>query len=181
VLATSGLKTVYTRVGEQPRGSNEITEDTIGVIQFEFADWKTRPPAHVIMDEIREKTRHIPGILVEVTAPRAGPATGKPIQVQLTALDPDKLPAAAKKVAAILSKMPAIRDLDDGLPLPSIDWKLEVDKAEAAKYGASVNTVGTAVQFVTNGAKVTEYRPSDADKAVDIIVRFPENRRSLDQ
>src|SRR6185312_10178845 len=42
VLATSGLTTVYTRVGEQPRGSNEITEDTIGVIQFEFADWKTR-------------------------------------------------------------------------------------------------------------------------------------------
>ena len=41
VLATTGLKTVYTRVGEQPHGSNEITEDTIGVIQFEFADWQT--------------------------------------------------------------------------------------------------------------------------------------------
>jgi multidrug efflux pump len=181
VLGTAGLKTVYTRVGEQPRGSNEITEDTIGVIQFEFADWKTRSPAHVIMGKIRDETRHIPGILVEVTAPRAGPPTGKPIQVQLTAVDPDKLPAAAKKVAAILSKMPAIRDLDDGLPLPGIDWKLEVDKAEAAKYGASVNTVGTAVQLVTNGVKVTEYRPSEADKAVDIIVRFPEDRRSLDQ
>ena len=40
--AIPGLKTVYTRVGEQPRGSSEITEDTIGVIQFEFADWQTR-------------------------------------------------------------------------------------------------------------------------------------------
>lgn len=181
VLATPGLKTVYTRVGEQPQGSNEITEDTIGVIQFEFANWQTRPPAHVIMDEIRDKTRNIPGILVEVTAPRAGPPTGKPIQVQLSALDPAKLPAAAKKVAALLAPMPAIRDLDDGLPLPGIDWKLEVDKAEAAKYGANVNSVGTAVQLVTNGVKVTEYRPSDTDKAVDIIVRFPKDRRSLNQ
>ena len=77
--------------------------------------------------------------------------------------------------------MPDIRDLDDGLPLPGIDWKIEVDKAEAAKYGASVNTVGTAVQLVTNGVKVTEYRPADTDKAVDIIVRFPNDRRSLDQ
>ena len=66
-----------------------------------------------------------------------------------------------------------MRDLDDGLPLPGIDWKIEVDKAEAAKYGANVNTVGTAVQLVTNGVKVTEYRPSDTDKAVDILVRFP--------
>jgi multidrug efflux pump len=119
--------------------------------------------------------------LVEVTAPRAGPPTGKPIQVQLSATEPTKLPEAAKKTAAILSKLPTIRDLDDGLPLPGIDWRLEVDRAEAAKYGASVNTVGTAVQLVTNGVKTTEYRPSDTDKAVDIIVRFPKDRRSIDQ
>src|SRR6185312_984555 len=181
VLATQGLKTVYTRVGEQPRGSTDIAEDAIGVIQFEFADWQARKPAHVIMDEIRKETHDIPGILTEVTAPRAGPPTGKPIQVQLSSLDPDKLPAAAKKVAGILSQMPAIRDLDDGLPLPGIDWKLEVDKAEAAKYGANLSAVGTAVQLVTNGVKVTEYRPSDTDKAVDIIVRFPRDRRSLNQ
>jgi multidrug efflux pump len=181
VLAFDGLKTVYTRVGEQPRGSSEITEDTIGVIQFEFADWKVRPPAHRIMDAIRAKTADIPGILVEVTAPRAGPPTGKPIQVQLSAINPDQLPAAAKTVAAILANRRDIRDLDDGQPLPGIDWKISVDKAEAAKYGAGVGIVGTAVQLVTNGVKITEYRPSDSDKAVDIIVRFPQDRRSLDQ
>jgi multidrug efflux pump len=181
VLAFPGLKTVYARAGEQPRGSNEMTEDTIGVIQFEFDDWKTRPKAHDIMDAIRAKTADIPGVLVEVTAPRAGPPTGKPVQVQLFSTNPDLLPAAAKKVAALLVTHPDIRDLDDGQPLPGIDWKIEVNKAEAAKYGAGVNTVGMAVQLVTNGVKVTEYRPADVDKSVDIIVRFPERYRSLDQ
>jgi multidrug efflux pump len=181
VLAFDGLKTVYTRVGEQPRGMSEISEDTIGVIQFEFADWRSRKPAHAIMDAIRENTAEIPGILVEVTAPRAGPPTGKPIQVQLSALDPAALPAAAKKVAALLAARDDVRDLDDGHPLPGIDWKIEVDKAEAAKYGAGVNTVGSAVQLVTNGLKATEYRPVDSDKSVDILVRFPPGKRSLDQ
>ena len=138
-------------------------------------------PAHEIMDAIRDKTADIPGILVEVTAPRAGPPTGKPVQIQLSALDPDLLPAAAKKVAALLAQRTDVRDVDDGLPLPGIDWRIEVNKAEAAKYQANVNTVGTGVQLVTNGAKVTEYRPSDNDKAVDILVRFPPERRSLDQ
>lgn len=181
VIGTAGLETVYTRVGEQPRGSSEITEDTIGVIQFEFADWKTREPARAIMDHIREKTADMPGVLVEVTAPRGGPPTGKPVQVQLSGLNPDLLPQAATKVAAILSAMPDIRDLDDGLPLPGIDWKLQVDKAQAARYGAGVNNVGNAVQLVTNGTKITEYRPSETDKSVDILVRFPPDRRSLDQ
>src|SRR6478609_510770 len=103
VLAFDGLKTVYTRIGEQPRGMGELTEDTVGVIQFEFADWRVRPPAHEIMDAIRAKTADLPGVLIEVTAPRAGPATGKPIQVQLGALDPAVLPAAANKVTAILA------------------------------------------------------------------------------
>jgi multidrug efflux pump len=181
VLAAPGLATVYTRVGEQPRGSSEITEDTIGVVQFEFSDWQKRPPAHEIMELIRKASADIPGILVEVTAPRGGPPTGKPVQVQIGALDPDAVPSAARKVAAVLAKRSDIRDLDDGLPLPGIDWKISVDKAEAAKYGAGPNTVGTAVQLVTNGVKVTEYRPSDSDKAVDILVRFPNDRRSLDQ
>jgi multidrug efflux pump len=181
VLAFEGLKTVYTRIGEQPRGMSELTEDTIGVIQFEFADWRSRAPAHEIMDAIRAKSADIAGILIEVTAPRAGPPTGKPIQVQLGALDPAQLPAAATKVAAILAARSDIRDLDDGRPLPGIDWKIEVDKSEAAKYGASVNTVGSAVQLVTNGLKATEYRPVDSDKSVDILVRFPSERRSLDQ
>src|SRR5262245_60703461 len=181
VLAFEGLKTVYTRIGEQPRGMSELTEDTIGVIQFEFADWRTRKPAHSIMDAIREQTAALPGILVEVTAPRGGPPTGKPVQVQLSALDPALLPAAASKVAAMLAARDDIRDLDDGQPLPGIDWKIEVDKAQAAKFGAGVGTVGSAVQLVTNGLKATEYRPVDSDKSVDILVRFPPDRRSLDQ
>lgn len=181
VLNMPGLQTVYTRVGEQPRGSSEITEDTIGIIQYEFSDWKVRPTAREIMAEIRTATADIPGVSIEVTAPRGGPPTGKPVQVQIGGLNPDALPAAAKKVAALLAERSDIRDLDDGLPLPGIDWKIDVNKSEAAKYGASPTSVGTAVQLVTNGVKVTEYRPSDSDKAVDILVRFPDNMRSLDR
>src|SRR3954463_4958718 len=156
VLEAKGLKTVYTRVGEQPKGSNELSEDTIGVIQFEFPDGRTRPPAHEIMDGIRKATAEIPGILVEVTAPRAGPPTGKPIQVQIGGPDPQILPAGAKKVAAMLARHPDIQDLDDGLPLPGIDWKVHVDQAEAAKFAANPAIVGTALQLVTNGIKATE-------------------------
>ena len=86
-----------------------------------------------------------------------------------------------EKLRALLRKRTDVRDLDNGLPLPGIDWKIQVNRAEAAKYGAGPNTVGTALQLVTNGVKVTEYRPSDSDKAVDILLRFPGDRRSLDE
>lgn len=180
ILPMNELKTVYARSGESQKGSSEVSEDTIGSIQFEFIDWQHRRPAHVIMEDIRTKTADISGVSIEVTAPKGGPPTGKAIQVQLSALDPAYLIPAAKKVEAVLGKIPEIRDLDNGLALPGIDWTINVDKAEAAKYGASATSVGAALQLVTNGVKISEYRPNDTDKSVDLILRFPEDKRTLD-
>ena len=59
--------------------------------------------------------------------------------MQIGALDPELLAGGRQESRrASWRKRTDIRDLDDGLPLPGIDWKIEVDKAEAAKYGASV-------------------------------------------
>jgi multidrug efflux pump len=181
LLGMPEIATVYARAGEGQRGSNEVTEDTVGTVQFEFVDWRQRRTASAIMQEIREKTKDIPGAVIEVTKPAAGPPTGKPITVQISSLDPAALFPAAVKTADILRQRADTRDVDDGLPLPGIDWTLQIDRAEAAKFGTSPAAVGTAVQLVTNGVKVTEYRPNETDKSVDVLVRFPEDRRSLDQ
>jgi multidrug efflux pump len=139
------IETVYARAGDGQRGSNEVTEDTIGTVQFEFVDWQERRKASAIIDEIRTNTKDIPGVVIEVTKPQGGPPTGKPVTLEIASADPDLLFPAARKVAEMVRANPETRDVDDGLPLPGIDWKLEVDKAEAAKYGASPVTVGTAV------------------------------------
>ena len=99
LLGMKELSTVYARAGEGQRGSNEVTEDTVGTIQFEFVDWQQRRPASAIMDEIRDKTKDIPGVVIEVTKPKAGPPTGKPMTVQLASFDPDDLFPAARKAA----------------------------------------------------------------------------------
>ena len=60
------LDTIYARSGDMGQGSEDVTEDVIGQIQFTFVDWKERRPAGEIMDDIRERTADIPGIRVEV-------------------------------------------------------------------------------------------------------------------
>ena len=181
ILPMKELSSVYSRSGDMGRGSSDITEDVIGQIQFEFVDWQERRPASVIMNDIRARTADIPGIKVEVRSPEQGPPTGKAIQVQLSSEHPDALRESALAVSRELAKSPEIRDLDNGLPIPGIDWRLEVDKAEAAKYGIGVGSIGNVVQLVTNGLKITDYRPQTSDKPVDIILRVPEDRRTLTQ
>src|SRR5690606_6744000 len=62
---------------------------------------------------------------------------------------------------------------------PGVDWALNIDRTKAAQYGISPVAVGTVVQLVTTGLKLTDYRPAEADDAVDIRLRLPEDRRTL--
>ncbi|MCO5071402.1 MAG: efflux RND transporter permease subunit [Rhizobiaceae bacterium] len=180
ILGWPGITSIYTRVGKTRGGGAEIPEDVVGVIQYEFVDWRQRKPAHDILDELRVAMAGIPGVDVEVRVPDAGPPTGKAIQVQLSAVNPEGLNERAAEVAATVAKVPGVIDLSDGLPPPGVDWALEVDRAKAAQYGISPMAVGTAVQLVTTGLKLTDYRPAGADDAVDIRLRLPEDRRTLD-
>lgn len=179
LLGWPGVKSVYTRVGKTQGGGQDVPEDVVGVIQYEFIDWRERKSANQILDELRAVMAGIPGVDVEVRVPEAGPPTGKAIQLRLSAVDPKGLDDQARAVAARIAKVPGVIDISDGLPPPGVDWALEVDRAKAAQYGISPTAVGTVVQLVTNGLKLSEYRPAGADDAVDIRLRLPEDRRTL--
>ncbi len=179
LLGWPGVKSVYTRVGKTQGGGADVPEDVVGVIQYEFVDWRERKSANQILDDLRKVMAGIPGVDVEVRVPDAGPPTGKPIQIRLSAANPDGLDKVAKDVAQRIARVPGVIDISDGLPPPGVDWAIQVDRAKAAQYGISPNSVGTVVQLVTNGLKLTEYRPAGADDAVDIRLRLPEDRRTL--
>lgn len=172
------FKSVYTRVGTGGGGNRE---DQIGRISLQFIDWEQRRPAFEILEDVRGRVQDISGIEVETAFPNAGPQQGKPIQLQLSSRFPDELDKAADLVVAAMESTPGLRDVEDSRPLPGIEWRIKVDRAKAARFGADVATVGGVVQFVTNGIKVGEYRPDDSDDEIDIRVRFPEDERNLDQ
>ncbi|MEQ8483045.1 MAG: efflux RND transporter permease subunit [Pseudomonadales bacterium] len=179
VLEVEGIKGIntFTRVSGGPSRSGM---DRIGGIFVELHDEHQRDRKGAeIFDEIRTRTANLAGITVEVQKMEQGPPVGKPIQIQFSAYQRDLLEPAVARVREYMDRLPEIIDADDTRSLPGIEWKLTVDRAQAALYGADVSQVGVAVQLVTNGVKVGEYRPDKADDAVDIRVRFPQPERGI--
>jgi len=180
ILGMPEVRVVYGRSFNSATGNNRA-EDVIGVIQLEFIDWQLRRKAVEILDEMRARTADIPGIIIELRKQEDGPSGGKPIQVQLTARDTALLNPAAKQLRAMMEEIGGFADTEDNRPLPGIEWRLHVDREKAARYGANVSLLGNAIQMITTGIKVAEYRPDDAEEEVDIRVRFPFGERNLDQ
>jgi len=179
LLGMPELESVYSRSGL--RLGDEGQEDVIGRIQLRFIDWERRRPAAEILAEVRERTANIAGILVEPQAQESGITSGKPLQIVIASRRPELLNDALVRVRSAMAQMDGIIDITDNRPVPGIDWRMQVDRAQAARFGTDITAVGNAIQLVTNGIMIGDYRPHDADDEVDIRVRFPDENRNLTQ
>ena len=171
---------IYARSVASSGRERDDPEDVIGSIQVEFVDWNLRRKAEVIMQDVRTRTSDLAGIYLETREQQAGPPVGKPIQVEIASDHPELIAPAAAKIYGALLEIGGFTDMEDGQPMPGIEWQIEVDRAEAAKYGADVSLLGSYVRMVTNGMKLGEYRPDESDDEIDIVVRLPEVYRTVD-
>ena len=181
VLVVPGIKTIYTRVGTQHGQRRGLSEDVVGVIQIEFKDWNLRRPANEIFAEIQDRTNHLAGITIEAAEPDVGPPTGKPVQIHFSSRYPEALEPVLKQVLEKMRKIDGLVDLEDTRSTPGIEWQIAVDREQASRFGADIVHVGNVVKLVTNGLKIDDYRPDDADEEVDIRVRYPTQERTLNQ
>ncbi|KZY95848.1 hypothetical protein A3743_23050 [Oleiphilus sp. HI0072] len=80
-----------------------------------------------------------------------------------------------------MEALEGFKDIEDDRALPGIEWRLDVDREAAARFGADIALIGSAIQMITNGYRVADFRPDDTIEEVDISIRFPEQFRNLNQ
>jgi len=144
-------------------------------------EWDERRKADVILNEVRASVAGLAGISIQARKPDDGPEQGKPIQIELSSRSPDVLAEATGRIRTALESIDGLLNIEDTRPLPGIEWQIQVDRAQAAKFGADISLVGSMIQLVTNGIKIGEYRPDDAEDEIDIRVRYPYSSRNLAQ
>jgi len=133
-----------------------------------------------IFAEIRQSTANMPGIYVTGKEVETGPPVGKDIQIQISSTDRELMYKTTAEIRDwIKLNIEGLRDIEDTLPLAGIQWEMVVDRPHAAMLGVNVSNIGQMVQMVTNGVRLGEFRPDDADDEVEIRLRYPEQNRQL--
>lgn len=180
VLQDPSIKTAYSVVYGILTDAN-AREDLIGTITLEFVNWQKRPKADVILEGYRQTLASIPGIKINIAEDRAGPQGGPPIQLLISGKTPQQTLAAVNKVKEYLLAHKGLKNIQDNRSLPGTEIQLVVNQEEAYKFGLDVTTIGETIKLVTVGSKLGTYRPDDVKEEVDIVVRFPEEFRTIDR
>lgn len=185
LLPISGIESMSTSSGSEGSGSFNFDgvsappQDTVGRILINLRDREQGYNGRETEVEIRETLAAMPAVRGEVKKLEQGPPVGKDVEMVLRSNQPDVLLQVASQVRAHLDGMDGLHEIDDSRPLPGIEYRLDVDRAQAGKFGVDVAQVGSAVQLVTNGILIGRYRPDDALDELDIRVRLPESERSI--
>ncbi|NNL71913.1 MAG: efflux RND transporter permease subunit, partial [Silicimonas sp.] len=196
ILDTPGVDSAFAFAGAGGLNANTGGAagpvDTIGQVQIELIPWEDRPDyardndipldaldGDIVLDDMQARLDRIPGIRIEILNLSRGPGSGKPVHLRLKSDDWDQLLDATAMVREKFETTPALIDVEDNLPLPGIDWQINVDVEKAGRYGANVATVGGMVQLVTRGLLLDTMRVESSDEEIEIRVRLPEQDRVL--
>ncbi|MFA0035174.1 efflux RND transporter permease subunit [Vibrio sp. 10N.261.52.A1] len=162
--------TVYTRTGG---------DDQIGLISITPIDWQYRRSVKAIIEELKEQTDQYAGVEIEYKFPDAGPPVENDLVIELSAKTPEQLNLAAKIVRSWADGNQTLTNISDTASKDGIDWKVDIRRDDAARFAADATVVGNTVQFVTNGLKIGDYLPDDSSEEVDILVRYPNDKRDI--
>ena len=178
------MLSVWSNSGGSGRSQRGGSPDRVGGMFIDFwaeDDAVSDLDGFQIMDLLREQFVDTSGYIVQVEAEEGGPPIGKPLQLSVRGDNEQELILAIKKIRRFVESIGSFIEIEDTTVNRGIEWELEINRTKAAQYGAGLSDVGAAVQMVTNGIKVGEYRPLNLDREVDIRIRFPKSERNIDQ
>ncbi|MBU2896337.1 efflux RND transporter permease subunit [Vibrio hepatarius] len=170
MLGHDEFESVYTKTGG---------DDEIGQIQITPVEWQYRRKIKAIIEELKQSTDQYAGVEIEYKFPDAGPPVEHDLVIELSSQIHDELDGGAKIVRQWVDAYPAFTNISDTSSKGGIDWQIDIRRDDASRFLADATLVGNSVQFVTNGLKLGDYLPDDATEEVDILVRYPEEKRDI--
>lgn len=182
VLSVPEVRVAYSAVssegvsGNREKAPDQIANMLVELLPVEERDRRSR----AVFADIRQRASGFSGIKVSVNTFEVGPPIGRDIVLELRGSNYPKLLKETWRLHQLLEhEFDGLQDVVNTAPQPGIEWEVQVDRAKAALYGADLTEIGRAVQLLTNGVRMAQYRPDDADEEVDILIRYPQQDRGI--
>ena len=147
-----GVESVYTVVGPGAAGQggeaslnspDNVPIDATVRIYTELIPFSDRSRSvSDIIEDLETASSNIPGVLTEITAISQGPPMDKDIGIQISSDNREMLKEITLLIHNKLASIEGVYDTEDTLPLPGVDWSMEVDRAEAGRLGLDISKIG---------------------------------------
>ncbi len=155
-----------------PRDNNRSTQSNLGRIQVSFVEYekrhgkKTRP----FMDEIREKTKGIPGTSIEIAQEDGGPPTDPPVNIEISGDNFESIAKVATQLYNYLdtNQVEGVENLQSNVDLSNPEITVNVDREKAMMEGLSTGQIGMEIRTAVFGKEVSKLKDGEDEYKIQL-------------
>ncbi|AHX08420.1 efflux RND transporter permease subunit [Ehrlichia chaffeensis] len=172
-----GIKFFYVKAGLFEYSLD--VDNVIGKIQVELKKCSICRKSDKILNEIRNKLQDVKGVIINIVEERMKPVTGKPIRIDISSRNVNKINDTTDKIISIMNNSLGFENVTDNRSSLEIEWKIDIDKNKAMRSGVDISILSKFIKMIAGGVLLNRYHPDNINDEVDIILRFPKEYRNL--
>jgi multidrug efflux pump len=181
-LKVASVKTISTIVGagKSSRIHSGQAESNKGYMDVVFTDFEHRDVSSYKTMAWLEDTISglLPGWKLQVIKQEMGPPTGKPVELEVSGDDYDRLSWIADSLRTMIERIPQLTNITLDYDPARPEIRIDVDREQAKRLGFSTLDVASAVRSAIYGNEAAKYRVGKNE--YKIMVRLsPEIRENL--
>lgn len=155
-----------------PRDNNRSVQSNLGRIQISFVEYakrngkKTKP----FMDEIREKTKGIPGTSIEIAQEDGGPPTDPPVNIEVTGDNFESIAKVSTQLYNYLdtNQVDGVENLQSNVDLSNPEITINVDREKAMMEGLSTGQIGMEIRTAVFGKEVSKLKDGEDEYKIQL-------------
>ncbi|MCF8257486.1 MAG: efflux RND transporter permease subunit [Flavobacteriales bacterium] len=172
----AAVNSVVTNIGEGSadpmRGAQAGETPNKAKITISFVEFEHREGIST-SDVMRDLSEHItkrPGVSVTVEKNNEGPPVGKPVNIEVSGDDFDKLVVLTEQIkdAVDAERIPGIEGLNLDLETGKPELVVNVDRARARSFGISTGQIGGTLRTALFGKEISKYKDGEDDYPIVI-------------
>lgn len=183
------VEAVITNVGEGAADPNDMNaigmggEPNKGRITVNFVKFKLRNDisSATVMEKIRAGLPEYPGVSITVDKNQNGPPVGKPLNIEVSGPDYDKLITLSEKVKYMINdaNIQGIEELKSNLETGKPELLVEIDREKARRFGVSTQQIAWNIRTSLFGKEVSKYKLGEDDYPIQVRMS-EEDRYDID-
>lgn len=130
-----------------------------------------------VMEEMRAALHGFPGVTVTVDKDSNGPPVGKPVTIEVSGDDYEKLIDITENMKMFIAEsgIEGIEKLKSNLELGKPELTLDIDREKARRFGLSTFTIANEIRTAIFGKEVSKFKQGEDD--YDIQIRLDDKYR----
>lgn len=169
------VKSILTNVGQGDPNEWSIFGDQInkGLVTITFVDFKDRQGVNtsdIFKTLNSELLRSYPGVQLSFLQDQMGPPTGKPINIEISGPDFDKLLVLSDSIESIInaSGVEGIEGLKLDLDIGKPELVIEIDRDKARRFGLSTMQISSTIRTSLYGKEISRYKEGEDDFPIQL-------------